>query len=226
MCRVLLVEDHPALREALAIILELEPGVTVTGQAGSLAEARGVLRGEPVDLAILDLQLPDGSGVDLIGELLEESPEAAVLVLTASLDRREFGRAVEAGAAGVLHKTAGMAEVVKAVRRLRAGEQIHDAREILELLKLGSRGREQEQLGRFAASRLTPRELQVLQALTEGYSSREIAEKLGISPETEHAHAVRLFAKLGVHSRVGALAFALRHGIVKIPPEDSKSLTG
>lgn len=224
MCRVLLVEDHPALREALAIILELEPGVAVTGQAGSLAGAREMLA--DVDLAILDLQLPDGNGVDLISDLLEESPGAAILVLTASLDRREFGRAVEAGAAGVLHKTAGVVEVVNAVRRLRAGEQIHTAHEIFELLKLGSRDREQEQLARFAASRLTPRERQVLQALAEGYSNREIADRLGISPETEHAHAVRLFAKLGVHSRVGALAFALRHGLVKIPPENFTSLTG
>lgn len=210
----------------LAIILEPEPGVTVVGQAGSLAEARRILGAEPVDLAIFDLQLPDGSGVDLVGELLEESPEAMVLVLTASIDRQDFGRAVEAEAAGVLHKSASVAEVVSAVRRLLAGEQIHDAREILELLKLGSRGREQEQLGRFAASRLTPRERQVLQALAEGYSNREIADKLGISPETEHAHAVRFFAKLGVHSRVGALAFALRQGIIKISPEHSTSLTG
>lgn len=226
MCRIFLVEDHLSLREALAIILELEPGVAVTGQAGSLAEARRMLRGEPVDAAILDLYLPDGCGVDLIPELLEENPSVAILVLTASLDRREFGRAVEAGAAGVLHKSAGIGEVVNAVRRLRAGEQIHDAQEVLDLLKLGYRDREREQLARFATSRLTPRERQVLRELAGGLSNREIADKLGISPETEHAHAVRLFAKLGVHSRVGALAFALRHGIVEIPPERLASMTG
>lgn len=221
MTRVLLVEDHSALREALAIMLEREPGLVVAGQAGSLAEARGMLDG--IDLALVDLQLPDGTAVGLISELSERSPCAAVLVLTASLDREMFGRAVEAGATGVVHKTAGVAEVIEAVRKVRAGEPIHTTAEIVELLKLGSRRRERDLLARFAFSRLTPRERQVLQALAEGLSSQEISAKLGISRETEHAHMVKLFAKLDVHSRVGALVFALRHGILEVSADGSVS---
>lgn len=210
--RALLVEDHTALRQALGIMLGREPGLVVAKQAGSVAEARGMLEG--IDLAVVDLQLPDGTGVDVISDLLERNPQAAVLVLTGSLDRELFGRAVEAGAAGVIHKTAGVEEVVEAVRKVRAGEQIHTTAEVMELMRLGSRRRERDHLVRFAVSSLTPRERQILEALADGLTSQEIADRLGIARETEHAHMVRLFSKLGVHSRVGALAFGLRHGLV------------
>lgn len=210
--RALLVEDHTALRQALGVMLEREPGLVVVNQAGSVAEARGMLEG--IDLAVVDLQLPDGTGVDVISELLERNPRAAVLVLTGSLDRELFGRAVEAGAAGVIHKTAGVDEVVEAVRKVRAGEQIHTTAEVIELMRLGSRRRERDRMVSFAASSLTPREQQILEALADGLTSQEIADRLGIARETEHAHMVRLFSKLGVHSRVGALAFGLRHGLV------------
>lgn len=218
--RVLLVEDHPALRQALAFFLEREPDLAVVAEAGSLAEAGRML--EDIDLAIIDLKLPDGNGADLIEGLLQNNPDARVLVLTASIDRAEFGRVVESGAAGVLHKTAGLRQILDAVKRLRKGESLHPTREIVELLKLRSRCREQERLAKFAASRLTPREYDVLQALADGLGSSEIAERLGISRETEHAHMVRIFAKLGVHSRVSALVFALRHNLVEISPASPK----
>ena len=141
-----------------------------------------------------------------------------MLVLTASLDREMFGSAIEAGADGVLSKSVSLQEITDAVGRLCAGEPIHSGGEILELLGLGSRRRENESIARLAAARLTPREREILGALAEGLGSREIAARLGISRETEHAHMVRTFAKLGVHSRVGALAFALRHGLVEMPP--------
>lgn len=221
MNRVLLVEDHLALREALAYILELEPNVTVIGQVGTVAEARGML--DEADLAIVDLQLPDGDGIDLIPELVGRTPRIAVLVLTASLEREMFGSAIEAGADGVLSKDVGLQEITDAVGRLCAGEPIHSSGEILELLGLGSRRRENENIARSAAARLTPRERQVLDALAEGLDSQEIADRLGISRETEHAHVVRIFSKLGVHSRVGALAFALRYGLVELPPASGGS---
>src|SRR5215210_3515652 len=106
----------------MAIVFGLQPDITVVAQAGSLAEARGVLA--DVDVAVVDLGLPDGSGLDLIGELRAVNPESAVLVLTASSDRAQFARAVEAGAAGVLHKSTPLHELVGAVRRLIAGEQL------------------------------------------------------------------------------------------------------
>jgi len=118
--RILLLEDHISFREAVASLLEQQSGFTVAGQAGSLAEARKMLGGE-VDVAIIDLGLPDGYGGELIKELREANPGAQALVLSATLDRSEIARAVEAGAAGVLHKSAEMDKVVEAVRRLKAG---------------------------------------------------------------------------------------------------------
>jgi PAS domain S-box-containing protein len=115
--RVLLVEDHVAVREAIAAMLEREPDLTVVGQAGSLAEARGMLGG--VDVAVLDLALPDGNGGDLIDELRATSPGASALVLSASVDRAEIARAVQRGAAATIDKMAHLDEVVDAVRGLR-----------------------------------------------------------------------------------------------------------
>ncbi|QIN78434.1 response regulator [Rubrobacter marinus] len=221
MTRMLLVEDHTALREALAVALEGEPGFTVTGQAGTLAEARPLL--EDMDLAVVDLHLPDGTGIELISEIFERNPSVPILVLTSSVDREMFGRAIEAGASAVLHKSADIAEVLETIRKLRDGEQIYASKEMFELLRLGSRRRERDKIALFAASSLTARERQILEALAEGLDGKEISGRLGMSRETEHAHLVRIYAKLGVRSRVGALAFALRHGLVSIPPASRRS---
>jgi DNA-binding NarL/FixJ family response regulator len=219
--RVLLVEDHASFREAATSILESEPEIEVVGQAGSLAEARGLLDADEmaaeVEVAVVDLGLPDGYGADLIKELREKNPQTQALVLSASLDRAEVARAVEAGAAGVLHKSAGMDQVVDAVRRLRAGETLMSLEEVVELLRFAGSRREQEDEARRAIARLTAREKELLQALAEGLDGQEIAARLSISPVTERNHMANIFAKLGVHSRLQALVFALRHGIVELP---------
>lgn len=116
--RVLLVEDHAVFRELFASAFEREPDFEVVAQAGTLAGAREALAAEPVDVAVLDLRLPDGEGTELIGELRERSQHAAALVLTASPDPAIYARAVAAGAAGVLNKSARVAEVMDAIRRL------------------------------------------------------------------------------------------------------------
>jgi DNA-binding NarL/FixJ family response regulator len=133
--RILLVEDHATLREALASSFEREAeGFEVVGQAGSLAEARRMFEeaGQPVEVAVIDLALPDGYGGDLIKDLREAYPQAQALVLSASLDRAQIARAVEAGAAGVINKTAHLEEVVEAVRRLRRGETLLPLEEVVE----------------------------------------------------------------------------------------------
>ncbi|HEY6749725.1 MAG TPA: response regulator [Rubrobacteraceae bacterium] len=210
--RVLLLEDHSSFRQATASVFEREPGFEVVGQAGSLAEARRLLEG--VDVAVVDLGLPDGYGGELIKELREKNPQAQTLVLSATLDRAEMARAVEAGAAGFLHKSAGMVEVIEAIRRLRAGETLLPVEEVVELLRFAGSRREHEHEARLAIAQLTPREKEVLQALAEGLDGKEIAEKLGISDKTERNHMASILAKLGVHSRLQALVFALRHNVV------------
>ena len=216
VARILLVEDHASFRQAVASVLDREPEFEVVGQAGSLEEARGMLGAGPVDVAIVDLGLPDGYGGELIKELRDWSPEAQALVLSASLDKAEIARAVEYGAAGVLHKSAGISEVVDAVRRLRAGETLLPLSEVVELLRFAGARRQEEQEARYALAQLTPREREVLQAMAEGLDGREIAERLRISVTTERNHTARILAKLGVHSRLQALVFALRYGAVEI----------
>jgi DNA-binding NarL/FixJ family response regulator len=213
----LLVEDHASFREAATSVFEREPGFEIVGQAGSLAEAREMLADGPAaDVAILDLGLPDGYGGDLIKDLRTRNPKAQALVLSASLERVEIARAVESGAAGVLHKSAGMDEVVDAVRRLRKGEALLSLEEAVELLRFASSSREQEHEAHQAIASLTPRERDVLKALAEGLDGKGIAERLGISTVTERNHVASILTKLGVHSRLQALLFAVRHGLLDL----------
>ena len=215
--RVLLVDDHASTREALASTFGGE-GFEVVGQAGSLAEARQLLEElqQPIDVAVLDLGLQDGYGGDLIEELREKNPQAQALVLSASLDHADTARAVEQGAEGVLNKTAHLDELVEAVRRLRAGERLMPLEEVVGLLRYAGRAREHEYEARQAIEKLTPREKEVLQALAEGLDSEGIAEKLHISVGTQRNHMSSILSKLGIHSQLQVLVFAVRYGLVEI----------
>ncbi len=214
MSRVLLVDDHATFREPLAFMFDREPEFEVVAQAGSVGEASQMLEG--VDLAIVDLDLPDGDGTQLIGQLRAANPHGMVLVLTASVEREAYARAVEAGAAGVLHKSVRIKDVVGASKRLLAGEAILSTEEVIELLRLAGRQKEQDYQARRATESLTPREREVLRALADGLSDKEISERLHVGVGTVRNHIVSIFGKLGVHSRLHALVFAVRHGIVEI----------
>jgi len=215
--RIFLVEDHDSFRQALAFMFEREGEFAVAGQAGSLAEARSFLSVSPegFDVAVVDLALPDGDGFGLIEEL-SSRPDVMTLVLSASLEPSRFATAVEAGASGVLHKSAPIGEIVDAVRRLKSGEALRSPAEVVEMLRMVSRRRQEEYEARRAIEKLTPREKQVLTALGEGLDSKDIAEKLHITVETERTHMVNILGKLDVHSRLQALVFAARHGLVEI----------
>src|SRR5215208_4228655 len=195
--RILLIEDHATVREALAATFEREEGFEVVGQAGSIEEARGMLGMESVDVAVVDLGLPDGYGGDLIKDIREANPHAQALVLSASLERAQIAQAVQSGAAEVLNKTAPLDEVV-------------------EMLRFAGARREEEHEARRAVESLTPREREVLQALAEGLDSAGIAERLNISLRTMRNHMASILSKLGVHSQLQALVFALRHGVVEV----------
>ena len=216
MHRILLVEDHASFRQTLAFVFDREPGFEVVAQAGSLAEARKVMDGLKVDLGVIDLALPDGDGIELIKDLREANPNFAALVLTASLDRAEHARAVESGAAGILHKSAGVDEILDATRRLGEGETLLSQEELIALLRLAGQSREEEREARASIEQITLREREVLQALGEGLSNKEIAAKLHVSVDTERTHMMNILNKLGVHSRLQALLFAARHGLIKI----------
>jgi len=209
--RVLLVEDHTSFRETLAYVLGGEPGFKVTAQAGSLAEARVAIR--EADIALVDLGLPDGTGVEVIRALRRANRRCRLMVLSASLDSLELLHAVEAGAVGVLHKSSRITEIAGALGRLACGEDPmpEDTR---TMLRRASSTRERQT--RRDAERLTPRERKVLGALGQGLENEEIARKLGMTLRTERAHMVHILAKLGAHSRLEALVRAARCGAVEI----------
>jgi len=212
--RVLLVDDHLSFRQPLAFMLMREPDITIIGQAGTVAEARPLL--SQADIALIDLDLPDGEGVDLIQDLHAVNPQAVALVLTGSTSDVDLPRAVEAGAAGLMHKARPVSEVTDAIRRVHAGESLLSVRETIELLRRITRQREHDRVVRATIDRLTPREREVLQTLAAGLSDREIAAQLNVSTETVRTHMVNLLHKLGVDSRLKALVFALQHKLVTI----------
>ncbi len=219
MIRVMLVDDHASFRQPLAFMLGREVDITVVAEAGSLAEARAVLaRTEPVgvEVAIVDLHLPDGDGVDVVRDLRVANPLGQVLVLSAETERDHLARAIEAGASGMLHKSARITEIINAVRRLHEGESLLSPRETVELFRLVGQQRDRDRRERAALDRLTPREREVLAALADGLNEKEIAQRLGIGNETVRTHMVNVLGKLGVDSRLQALVFALRHGAITL----------
>lgn len=214
--RLVLIDDHAAIREPLATLLNREPDMTVVGEAGTVAETRGLLdRGLGVDVALIDLDLPDGDGVELIREVRHRNPHAVALVLTASRDQREYARAVAAGAVGVLHKSVALQQLIETIRRAHAGEVLISRDEALALRKDAAQAAEEERQARAALQTLTSREREILKALAEGLDNEAIAERLGISERTVRNHVVALLDKLGVESRLQAVVLAARHGAVR-----------
>lgn len=211
---ILLVEDHAVFRQALALAFSLDPDLKVVREAGSVAEAMDQL--DEIDVAVVDLDLPDGSGASVIAELHRLNRRAEALVLSASRQQIDIARAIEAGAAGVLHKSTPLGEIVASVKKVAAGEALIPRRELIDLIQLSRQQREVEQENAAIIERLTPRERDVLLALGEGLSDRDIAERLFVSKETVHTHMVNMMGKLGVDSRMQALLFALRTGLVTL----------
>lgn len=212
--RLLLVDDHAAFRVPLALILEREPDLVVAAQAGSLAEARAVLPeiASTVDVALVDLQLPDGNGIAVVRDLRAANPHAQMIVLTADAEPLHHANVIEAGAAGVVSKFAQPAEIVEAIRRVQAGGTVQPAQEIIALLRLAGQERERTREVQATLAQLTPREREVLSLLAEGLDNQAIAERLFISLDTVRVHIVKVLGKLGVESRLQAAIFAIRHG--------------
>jgi DNA-binding NarL/FixJ family response regulator len=188
----------------------------VVVEVGSLAEGRQAVGQVEVDVALVDLDLPDGSGVELIRDLRQMNPQAQAVLLTASGDRHLHAEAIAAGASGVLSKTVGSAEIIGAIRRLVAGDALLSPREAVELFRLADQRRESERSAHRLVAHLTPRERDLLRLLAEGLPDAAIAERLAISPKTVRNQMVGLLAKLQVDSRLQALVVAARHGIVTI----------
>jgi DNA-binding NarL/FixJ family response regulator len=213
---LLLVDGHTLFREVLALRLTQEPDFRVVAEASSLAEIRQELRQVAVDVALVELALPDGSGVELIRDLRAVHREARVLVVTTSEDRHAHAVAFAAGASGVLRKTCRAAEIIAAIRKVCAGDALLSVREAVDLFRLADQQRQAERTAQHLIAQLTPRERELLQLLAEGLNDAAMAARLGISPKTVRNHMVNLLDKLGVHSRLQALVLAAHYGLVTL----------
>ncbi len=212
--RILYVEDQRVFADIVAKQFLASHEVVV---AESVAAARAVFAADPAfDALLVDYDLPDGKGAEVIRSLRKREPHAAFLVLTGSVDDRAIGEAIEAGASGVLSKFDGIDAIVDAVRRVGEGDWLLTPHDIISRLQSLGVHREREREGKSALGDLTPREHEVLCALADGLSDKEIAQRLGIRPETARNHMVSILSKLGVESRLQALVFAIRHGAVSI----------
>lgn len=219
--RVLLVDDHQLLTGALSRMLANEPDIHVVGVAGTVAEAKTIAR-ERLDVVLMDYRLPDGTGVDATRAIKARWPAARVVMLTALNDDETILESIQAGADGYLTKDRAVEDVVGAVRAAHAGETLLPRSVIMGIAQrvaaARDRGAERRQV-----DPLTPRELEVLRALTEGLSTPEICERLFIAPNTLRTHVQNIMGKLRVHSKLEAVAFALRNRLVE-PPRSEDAL--
>ncbi|HEY9317544.1 MULTISPECIES: response regulator transcription factor [Achromobacter] len=211
---VLLVEDEPLVcRRLEGLLLQLGYQRDALVYAGSLAEARACLANQPVALALVDLGLPDGSGIDLIAEMHAADPGLAILVISAWCTEDAILAALRAGATGYVLKERDDIEVALSLRSvLRGGAPIDPfvARRIIEEL----RPRPAEQPGTPSGEILSPRESQILRLVAEGLANREIAEQLFLSRYTVECHIKHIYRKLAVSSRTRAVHTARARGLL------------
>ncbi|WP_104483428.1 response regulator transcription factor [Actinokineospora auranticolor] len=200
--RVLLVDDHEVVRRGLRDLLDGEPGIEVTAQAGTVAEALTRATATPVDVAVVDVRLPDGDGVSLCRSLRSLDPAPACLVLTAFDDEQALVEAIMAGAAGYLLKQVRGQDLVNAVREVAAGRSLLDPVTTARVL---DRMRRKDELASFSE-----RERAVLELVGEGMSNREIAERLFLAEKTVKNYVTSVLAKLGLERRTQAVAWFAR----------------
>ncbi|SDH01251.1 response regulator transcription factor [Nonomuraea jiangxiensis] len=208
MLRVLIVDDHPVVREGLRGMLLAEPDIEVVGEAGSADEAVVVARRLRPDVILMDLRMPGGDGIGAIGRL-EAGPR--VIVLTTYQDEAEIQRALAAGAAGYLLKDVSRPELAAAVRDAARGRTVL-APSVAARPAAPSAGR---QAGRPVGPALSGREREVLELVAEGLTNAEIGRRLYIGEATVKTHLLRVFGKLGVSDRTSAVLAALDLGLVR-----------
>lgn len=205
MIRLLIVDDQAAVRDGLAVMLDLDPDITVVGTAANGAEAVAAVAELRPEVVLMDLNMPVMGGAEATGALRESHPELPVVVLTTFDDDDSILAALRAGARGYLTKDADRATIIQAVRGAHAGNAILDPAVQRRLLDLAGR-RPVEQPG----VDLTAREREVLDLIGEGLRNGEIARRLFISEATVKTHINNLFAKADLHSRADAVRLALK----------------
>ena len=202
--RVLSVDDHPLLREGIAAVINSQRDMRIVAQAATGREAIQLFREHRPDVTLMDLRLPDISGIDALSAIVAEFPAARILMLTTFEGDVEIHRSLAAGARGYLLKNMPPAELVDAVRQVHAGRKRIPAEIAAQLAE------------HVADESLTGREVDVLRHVAGGNRNKDIAELLSISEETVKVHVKHIMEKLGASDRTGAVAIAVRRGIIQL----------
>lgn len=202
--RVLSIDDHPLVREGLAALINDQPDMCIVGQGSTGHEAIRLFRDLQPDVALMDVRLPDISGIDAMITILSDSPEARVIMVTSSEGDVEMQRALEGGAKGYMLKSMPPKEVLEAIRKVHAGKKAIPA-EIASRLA-----------NHMSDEELTGREVEILQQVAEGNRNRDIADRLFISEGTVKVHIKHIMEKLGANDRTQAITIAVRRGIIHL----------
>jgi two-component system, NarL family, nitrate/nitrite response regulator NarL len=220
---ILLIDDHAVLRSALRMLLEKQPGMVVIGEASTKCEAIPIATREQPEIILLDVCLVEENGIDLIPELLAVSEESRIIMVTGIKDPAEHQRAIRAGAMGVVHKETSADMLLKAIRRVHAGELWLDRQMTATLV---NRLRHDLVAPKPSAeadrsAQLTSRELQIINLVGEGLKNKQIADRLSISEATVRHHLTSVLKKLEVSDRLELLIFAYQHNLIAIRSDSS-----
>ncbi|MFP8836169.1 response regulator [Hydrogenophaga sp. XSHU_21] len=199
---VLAVDDHSLLREGIAAVIDSEPGMCYAGGAGSAREGLSLFRSLKPDVTLLDIRLPDMSGIDLMMVIRQEAPEARVIMLTTYRGDTLASRALKAGALGYLLKSMLQSDLVTAIRAVDAGFKYVPADVAMELS------------ARLGDQELSARELEVLRMVAAGCSNKVIGVRLGITEQTVKGHLKNILSKLSANDRTHAVTIAVQRGII------------
>ncbi|MEA2173492.1 MAG: hypothetical protein QOD00_1084 [Blastocatellia bacterium] len=202
--RVFSVDDHPLLREGIAAIINNQPDMLMIDQAATGCEAIQMFRQHRPDITLMDLRLPDMSGIDALISIRSEFSEARVIMLTTFEGDVEIQRALKAGARGYMLKTNPPKELVETIRQVHAGKKSIPQQIAANLAE------------HLSDEALTAREIEVLRHISGGNRNRDIAKRLFISEETVKVHIKHIMEKLGASDRTQAVAIALRRGIIQL----------
>jgi DNA-binding NarL/FixJ family response regulator len=202
--RILSVDDHPLLNEGIAAIINSQPDMQLVAQATSGRDAIGQFRQHLPDVTLMDLRMPDMSGIDTMIAIRAEFPEARIIMLTTFQGDVEIQRALEAGARGYLLKSMPPKDMVAVIRQVHAGKKRIPSEIVAHLA---------EHMGE---EDLTSRELEVLRHIAGGNRNRDIAERLFVAEETVKVHVKHIMDKLGAKDRTEAVAIAVRRGIIQL----------
>lgn len=203
--RVFLLDDHEVVRRGLRELLESEDDLVVVGEAGTAEEAYRRIPATSPDIAVLDVRLPDGDGVEVCREIRSSHPEIACLILTSYADDEALFSAIMAGAAGYVLKQVRGTDLVDGIRRVARGESLLDPRVTARVLERVRRNDEPEEL-----ASLTNQERRILDLIAEGLTNRQIGERMYLAEKTVKNYVSNLLAKLGMSRRTEAAVYAAR----------------